>query len=158
MYFLKVLIPLIVFQELRSLRKSSETTIADAATRSVIIIRELYLAKEILPIRFNGTAASDINETTEFENNSNWRAGVDETILNALNAQNQIGRQTLLGKDFNINNTILDTRLASTFRYNVLITDDRNMRLRAKTIGVVSFQSKWLFNQIETVFPTKCID
>lgn len=155
---LKVLIPLIVFQELRSLRKSSETTIADAATRSVIIIRELYLAKEILPIRFNGTAASDINETTEFENNSNWRAGVDETILNALNAQNQIGRQTLLGKDFNINNTILDTRLASTFRYNVLITDDRNMRLRAKTIGVVSFQSKWLFNQIETVFPTKCID
>lgn len=154
----KVLIPLIVFQELRSLRKSTEATIADAATRSVIIIRELYSTKEILPLRFDGTLASDINETTEFENNSNWRAGVDETILNAVNEQNDIGKKILRGLNSTINSHILDNKASKGFRYCILITDDRNMRLRAKTLGVTSFQSKWLFNQLETAFYNNCID
>lgn len=156
----KILIPLIVFQELRSLRKSTEATIADAATRSVIIIRELYSTKEILPLRFNGTVASDINETTEFENNSNWRAGVDETILNAVYEQNEIGKNIMRGLNTAINNNkrILDPKASKNFRYCILITDDRNIRLRAKTLGVTSFQSKWLFNQLETNFYSNCID
>ena len=48
--------------------------------------------------------------------------------------------------------------MAKTFKYCILITDDRNMRLRAKTIGLTSFQSKWLFGQLETVFSDRCID
>ncbi|KAI5949869.1 hypothetical protein KGF54_005346 [Candida jiufengensis] len=233
---LKISIPLIVFQELRALRKSSEATIADAATRSVIIIRELYLTREITPLRFDGTIASDINETLEFENNSNWRSNVDETILHAVNEHDEIGKrfmkglnlklspftknnnhvhnnfsndyqnQLLLNHQFNSNqfdnhnnnsiqqqqlhnhqqlqqqphNTltnylknsstnsssdllkkepqILNSRMAKLFKYCILITDDRNMRLRAKTIGLTSFQSKWLFNQLETVFSDRCID
>ncbi|CAH6720128.1 EST/SMG-like protein 1 [[Candida] jaroonii] len=154
----KISIPLIVFQELRSLRKSAEATIADAATRSVIIIRELYSAKEILPLRFDGTIASDINETTEFENNSNWRAGVDETILNSVNLQNELSKNILRGLNSTIDNLVLDSKLSKSFRYCILITDDRNMRLRAKTMGVTSFQSKWLFTQLEGTFYDKCID
>lgn len=157
----KVLIPLIVFQELRSLRKSAEATIADAATRSVIIIRELYLAREILPLRFDGTVASDINETTEFENNSNWMNNVDLTILNVVNEHDEISKKLLKGLNATIYGPTpisLDNKLAKVFRYCILITDDRNMRLRAKTSGLTSFQSKWLFGQLETISPEKCID
>ncbi|ODV81681.1 uncharacterized protein CANTADRAFT_3763 [Suhomyces tanzawaensis NRRL Y-17324] len=164
----KILIPLIVFQELRALRKSVEATISDAATRSVIIVRELYLTGEILPLRYDGSVASDINETLEFENNSNWRSCVDETILNAVNEHDEIGKKMLKGLNAKLSGvskgdsrapvTVLNHVTARMFRYCVLITDDRNMRLRAKTIGLTSFQSKWLFTQLESVFPYKCID
>lgn len=158
-----ILIPLIVFQELRLLRKLAEATIADAATRSVIIIRELYLAREILPLRFDGSVASDINETAEFENNSNWRTSVDETILNAVHEHDEVGRRTGRGAGVRVHpagaeGTVLGAKNARMFRYCVLITDDRNMRLRAKTIGLTSFQSKWLFAQLETAFADRCID
>lgn len=156
----KILIPLIVFQELRLLRKSAEATIADAATRSVIIIRELNLSKEIVPLRFDGTVASDINETTEFENNSNWRTNVDETILNSVNEHDEIGKKLMKGLNQSLNGkpVVLNAKVAKLFRYCVLVTDDRNMRLRAKTIGLTSFQSKWLFTQLETIFGDRCID
>lgn len=158
---IKVLIPLIVFQELRSLRKSAEATIADAATRSVIIIRELYFAKEILPLRFDGTVASDINETTEFENNANWMSNVDLTMLNVVNEHDEISKKLLKGLNVKVHGPtpfVLDSQAADLFRYCILITDDRNMRLRAKTSGLTSFQSKWLFSQLEDLCPDKCID
>lgn len=158
----KILIPLIVFQELRSLRKSAEATIADAATRSVIIIRELYLTGEILPLRFDGTVASDINETREFENNSNWRTNVEETILVSVNNHDEISKKLMKGLNLAVNSSngefVLDTSASRAFNYCILITDDRNMRLRAKAIGLASFQSKWLFCQLEDTFPDKCID
>lgn len=158
----KILIPLIVFQELRLLRKSAEAIIADAATRSVIIIRELYLTNEIVPLRFDGNVASDINETTEFENNANWRNSVDETILSAVNDHDEIGKNMLRGLNTTITvgklQKVLDTKWAKMFRYCILISDDRNVRLRARTIGLTSFQSKWLFGQLEAVYPGKCID
>ena len=240
---LKITIPLIVFQELRALRKSAEATIADAATRSVIIIRELYLTREVVPLRFDGTVASDINETIEFENNSNWRSNVDETILHAVNEHDEMGKRLMKGLNMRLSpytrsspvhhnddsyqyytgsnqhqsqqqqqqqqqqlphghydhysrleeghhhapyghnnpnshhhphhynptsstslaylkkdSPILNSRMAKSFKYCILITDDRNMRLRAKTIGLTSFQSKWLFSQLETVFADRCID
>lgn len=170
----KISVPLIVFQELRALRKSAEATIADAATRSVIIIRELYLTREILPLRFDGTVASDINETTEFENNSNWRGSVDETILNAVNEHDQIGKKLMKGINVTVskskikecrlglmkqdNFVSLSAKAAKLFCYCILVTDDRNMRLRAKTYGLASFQSKWLFSSIDYMFPNKCVD
>lgn len=178
----KILIPLIVFQELRTLRKSTEATISDAATRSVIIIRELYFAKEIVPLRFDGTIALDINETFEFENSSNWRSNVDETILNCVNEHDELGRKQAIGLDAKISarkfatgaglhdsimispseelpvEAVLNAQTARMFRYCILITDDRNMRLRAKAIGLSSFQSRWLFSQLDGLFPFKCID
>lgn len=155
------LIPLIVFQELRLLRKSAEATISDAATRSVIIIRELYLAREILPLRFDGTVASDINETAEFENNSSWMSNVDLTMLNVVIEHDEISKRLLKGLNTSLRGripTVLNNKAAKAFRYCILITDDRNMRLRAKTSGLTSFQSKWLFTQLETIYGSKCID
>lgn len=157
----RALIPLIVFQELRSLRKSAEATISDAATRSVIIIRELYLAREIVPLRFDGTVASDINETTEFENNSSWMSNVDLTMLNVVSEHDQISKRLLKGLHATFNGRpkcVLNSEAAKTFRYCVLITDDRNMRLRAKSTGIISFQSKWLFSQLEAIDESKCVD
>lgn len=157
----RTLIPLIVFQELRSLRKSAEATISDAATRSVIIIRELYLTREILPLRFDGTVASDINETTEFENNSSWMSNVDLTMLNVVIEHDDLSKRLVKGLHARLNgptNMVLGNKSAKAFRYCILITDDRNMRLRAKTSGLTSFQSKWLFNQLEAIYGNKCID
>lgn len=159
----KVLVPLIVFQELRSLRKSAEATISDAATRSVIIIRELYITREVLPLRFDGTVASDINETTEFENNSNWRASVDDTILHSISQFDEMSKKLMRGQNIMLagppnSNKALDLTAAQEFKYNVLITDDRNIRLRAKSVGITSFQSKWLFGNLELLFAHKCID
>lgn len=160
-HIFKVLIPLIVFQELRSLRKSAEATIADAATRSVIIIRELYLSREIVPLRFDGTVASDVNETSEFENNPSWMSNVDLTILNVVNEHDEMSKKLLKGFNITINSsnpTVLDKNGARLFRYCILVTDDRNMRLRAKTSGLTSYQSKWLFSQLDANFSHKCID
>lgn len=157
----KVLIPLIVFQELRSLRKSTEATIADAATRSVIIIRELYANKEVVPLRFDGTVASDINEVTEFENNPSWLNNVDLTVLNVVTEHDEINRKTMNGTNAILRTKppiMLDEKMAKVFRYCVLITDDRNMRLRAKTTGLSSFQSRWLFGQLESISSNMCID
>lgn len=158
---IKVLIPLIVFQELRSLRKSTEATISDAATRCVIIIRELYASKKLEPLRFDGTVASDINEVTEFENNPAWLNNVDLTVLNVVNEHDEVSRKLMKGLHVSLRGQVpitLDSKLAKIFRYCVLITDDRNMRLRAKTTGLCSFQSRWLFGQLEIICPEKCID
>lgn len=157
----KVLIPLIVFQELRSLRKSTEATIADAATRSVIIIRELYANREAVPLRFDGTVASDINEVTEFENNPSWLNNVDLTVLNVVTEHDEINRKLCKGLNSTLRTNppvILDEAMAKVFRYCILITDDRNMRLRAKTTGLSSFQSRWLFGQLEAISSNMCID
>lgn len=156
----KVLIPLIVYQELRSLRKSTEATIADAATRSVIIIRELYASKEIVVLRFDGTITSDLNEVAEFENNPSWLNNVDLTVLNIVTEHDQINKKQLRGLNATLRatNIILDEKMARVFRYCILITDDRNMRLRAKTTGLSSFQSRWLFGQLESISSNMCID
>ncbi|QRG36177.1 hypothetical protein FDK38_000509 [Candidozyma auris] len=156
----KVSIPLIVYQELRSLRKSTEATIADAATRSVIIIRELYASKEIVVLRFDGTITSDLNEVAEFENNPSWLNNVDSTVLNIVTEHDQINKKQLRGLNATLRGTniILDEKMARVFRYCILITDDRNMRLRAKTTGLSSFQSRWLFGQLESISSNMCID
>ena len=58
-------------------------------------------------MRFDGTVASDINETTEFENNSTWRSNVDETILHAVNEHDEMGKRLMKG---------LNLRLSSSTR------------------------------------------
>lgn len=159
---IKVLVPLIVFQELRSLRRANEVTIVDAATRAVIIIRVLYYAGDLLPLRFDGTIASDINETMEFENNSTWRTTVDDTILNSINEHDHLGKKLLKGVNQPIgilpNRQLLSRRSSKSVKYCILVTDDRNMNLKAKTIGLSCFSSKWLFAQLEANFTDRCID
>ncbi|VEU21074.1 DEKNAAC101944 [Brettanomyces naardenensis] len=153
-------VPLTVFQELRSLRRSTDASVADSATRAVIIIRQLYSEKDVLPVRADGSKASSLNETLEFEQNQNWRSNTDEIIMKAIKLNDDLGKSLLLGNNYRINKdgTVLSRVQASVFKYNVLITDDRNMSLRAKAIRLTNFSSAWLFDQVEKVSSGRCAD
>ncbi|ODV83669.1 hypothetical protein CANARDRAFT_202714 [[Candida] arabinofermentans NRRL YB-2248] len=83
------------FNELRSLRRSSDASVADSATRAVIIIRQLYNDKDILPVRADGTKASTLNETLEFQKNQNWRSNTDEIIMKAIKLNDDLGKSLL---------------------------------------------------------------
>ncbi|CDK28241.1 unnamed protein product [Kuraishia capsulata CBS 1993] len=156
----KLSIPLAVFQELRSLRRSQDALVSDSATRAVITVRQLYSEKNIYALRADGTRASNLHETTEFENNSTWRSNTEEIILNAVKKSNEHGRdeRTGAGCRINKNNKILSADEAATFCYNALVTDDQNMRLRSRVLGMTSYQSKWLFYHVERVAQGRCTD
>lgn len=153
-------VPLTVFQELRSLRRSTDASVADSATRAVIIIRQLYADKSVLPVRADGSKASSLNETLEFEQNQNWRSNTDEIIMKAVKLNDDLGKSLLLGSNYRINQggKVLTRVEASVFKYNILITDDRNMNLRAKAIRLSSFSSHWLFARINRIADGRCTD
>ena len=98
----KLAIPLTVFQELRSLRKSNDSLVAESATRAVIIARQLYAENVVLAIRSDGTTASHINETREFEQNENWRLNSDELILQSIKLNDAFGKNLTLGYGYTI--------------------------------------------------------
>ncbi|KAH3662587.1 hypothetical protein OGAPHI_005839 [Ogataea philodendri] len=153
-------IPLTVFQELRSLRRSADSSVADSATRAVIIVRQLYTDKQVVPIRADGTKASSLNETLEFEQNQNWRNNTDEIIMKAVKLNDDMSKSVLLGLDAAVNSGThtLDRLEASVFRYNVLVTDDRNMAIRSKAIGLFTVTSAWLFEQLDKTANGRCTD
>lgn len=157
---IRLSVPLTVFQELRSLRRSTDASVADSATRAVIIIRQLYAENDIMAVRADGTKASSLNETLEFEQNQNWRSNTDEIIMKAIKLNNDLGRSLLMGYNCPVNHDshVLTRQEAAVFRYNVLITDDRNMNLRSKAIRIANFTSSWLFEQIERVSKGRCDD
>lgn len=98
----KLAIPLTVFQELRSLRKSNDSLVAESATRAVIIARQLYTENAALAIRADGTTASHINETGEFEQNENWRLNSDELILQSVKLNDAFGKSLCLGYGYSV--------------------------------------------------------
>jgi hypothetical protein len=98
----KLAIPLTVFQELRSLRKSNDSLVAESATRAVIIARQLYSENVVLAIRSDGTTASHINETREFEQNENWRLNSDELILQSIKLNDAFGKSLCLGYGYSV--------------------------------------------------------
>ncbi|GME69806.1 unnamed protein product [[Candida] boidinii] len=155
----KLSVPLTVFQELRSLRRSQDAVVSDSATRAVIIIRQLFSEKDVLPVRADGTKASSLNETTEFEQNSNWRSNTDQIIIKSVYLNDELGRSILMGNNIRITKDKVLTRdEASIFRYNILITDDRNMTLSSKSIGLATYSSNWLFEKIEEISNGRCIN
>ncbi|ODQ82170.1 hypothetical protein BABINDRAFT_26988, partial [Babjeviella inositovora NRRL Y-12698] len=155
---LRISIPLTVFQELRLLRRSQDGAVCDAATRAVITVRELNSEGRVVPLRFDGTVASSLNEITEFENNGNWRSNIDQMVLTAVREHDEMGRRLLKGNGVQLAARIMTAQEAAELRYCVLVTDDRNMRLRAKTVGVVAYHGKWLFSQIEHIAEGRCTD
>ncbi|CAI8493124.1 unnamed protein product [Pichia kudriavzevii] len=98
----KLAIPLTVFQELRSLRKSNDSLVSESATRAVIIARQLYSENVVLVIRSDGTTASHINETREFEQNENWRLNSDELILQSVRLNDAFGKKLNLGYGYSV--------------------------------------------------------
>lgn len=98
----RLCVPLTIFQELRSLRRSQDMNIADSATRAVLIIRQLYQEVDLLPLRSNGTKANSLNETLEFEKNPEWRIQSDDLIIKSVKLSNSFGREYKLGKNFKV--------------------------------------------------------
>lgn len=136
----KLAVPLVVFQELRSLRCSPDATVADAGTRAVITMRQLAAEGLLVPLKLNGTEAPTLNDISDFENNKTWMQGIDEAIINStrLLNNNLLAIHQKQG-DYSLNTVTL----------TVLITEDRNMRLKSRTKHVAAFQGKWFFDIVE---------
>lgn len=227
----KLAIPLTVFQELRSLRKSSDSLVAESATRAVIIARQLYSENVVLATRSDGTTASHINETREFEQNENWRLNSDELILQSIKLNDAFGKSLKLGYGYSVGelpklpvfeepgkvagvyngsyrggyatshfpttlnptppmkdstrtavaaaspmehtgirgeslrtlfisskSTTLNKSDAAEFRYNILITDDNDMILRAESLGLKHMRSSEWFKIIDKISFGRCYD
>ena len=81
---LKFGVCLTTFQELRFLRKSKDENVVEAASRAIITMRQLYAEGKLLPLRFTGNVATDIEEHLEFEEQITWRSHVDEFVIEAV--------------------------------------------------------------------------
>ncbi|CAL9736469.1 EST/SMG-like protein 2 [Monosporozyma servazzii] len=81
---LKFGVCLTTFQELRFLRKSKDENVVEAASRAIITMRQLYSEGKLLPLRFTGNVATDIEEHLEFEEQITWRSHVDEFVIEAV--------------------------------------------------------------------------
>lgn len=235
----KLAIPLTVFQELRSLRKSNDSLVAESATRAVIIARQLYAENVALAIRADGTTASHINETREFEQNENWRLNSDELILQSVKLNDAFGKSLSLGYGYSVGelpqlplfeepgcvagvyngayrggyslshfptsrnpspaasaaaatpaapptapvghtglppksdgtrgealrplfvaskHTMLSKADAAEFRYNIVVTDDHDMCLRAEAIGLKHLRSSDWFKTVDRISFGRCFD
>lgn len=149
----RLAVPLVVFQELRSLRRSPDGNIADAAVRAVITIRQLASEGCVLALKLNGTEATSLNEVKDFENNSSWMNSIDDSIIDASRLLNQIANSLNREKNAEAGNNV-----NTTVNFAVLITEDRNMRLKARTKVVPAYQGKWFFQILEKVANGRCND
>ncbi|KAK5963010.1 Esl2p PWA37_004709 [Arxiozyma heterogenica] len=107
---LKFAVCLTTFQELRFLRKSKDENVVEAASRAVITIRQLYAEGKLLPLRFTGNVATDIEEHLEFEEQITWRSHVDEFVIEAVvKAQNKFtsNRSNNMGCYSDLNGDVL---------------------------------------------------
>jgi hypothetical protein len=136
----KLAVPLVVFQELRSLRCSSEANVSDAATRAVIALRQLAADNLLIPLKMDGTEAPSLNDVTDFENNTSWVHNIDETIIRSTKF---LGDNLLSMHRSRINKDITPISLT------VLISEDRAMRLQSRVNKVPAFQGKWFFQVVE---------
>ncbi|CAI4065478.1 hypothetical protein SUVZ_09G0180 [Saccharomyces uvarum] len=133
---LKFAICLTTFQELRYLRGSKDDNVVEAATRSVITIRQLYEEKKIIPMRFTGNIATHVEENLEFEEQITWKTHVDEFVIDAIAKLNQ---------NFQTERTI-DKNKGRTKEFAVLVTDDDNMNQKAKDKMIKTCNTNYLFS------------
>lgn len=176
---LRIGIPLTVFQELRSLRRCNDPIVSDAATRAVITIRQLHQEESslnllrfvdgecisdpapcVVAIRSDGSYADSLNETLEFEANSGWRSSADDLIITSVKFNHALQKGLLMGEGRIIKNhqliVVMGPRDAELVRYNILVSEDRNLRLKARGLGVIAYQSDWLWHFLESVPADKC--
>lgn len=151
-HIFRLAVPLVVFQELRSLRRSADANVSDAAVRAVITVRQLASEGCVLALKLNGTEATSLNDVQDFENNPTWLNDIDNTIIDA---------SRLL--DINANNLNAAKNAESgepstSITFSVLVTDDRNMRLKARTKMVPAYQGKWFFQILDKISSGRCND
>ena len=131
---LRFAVCLTTFQELRFLRKSKDENVVEAAARAIITMRQLYREGKLLPLRFTGNIAADIEEHLEVEEQITWRSHVDEFVIEAvMKAQGKFCEsQAAKG-------------VTRRFSYVVLVTDDATMARKAKDQGVMTFSTHFVF-------------
>ncbi|SMN22305.1 similar to Saccharomyces cerevisiae YIL151C ESL1 Putative protein of unknown function, predicted to contain a PINc domain [Maudiozyma saulgeensis] len=131
---LRFAVCLTTFQELRFLRKSKDENVVEAAARAIITMRQLYREDKLLPLRFTGNMAADIEEHLEVEEQITWRSHVDEFVIEAvMKAQQKFKEHNTIG-------------LSSDFIYVVLVTDDVTMAKKAKDQQVMTFSTHFVFS------------
>lgn len=132
---LRFAVCLTTFQELRFLRKSKDENVVEAAARAIITMRQLYREGKLLPLRFTGNIAADIEEHLEVEEQITWRSHVDEFVIEAvMKAQGKFCEsQAAKG-------------VTRPFSYVVLVTDDATMARKAKDQGVMTFSTHFVFS------------
>ncbi|AMD23012.1 HHR243Wp [Eremothecium sinecaudum] len=142
---LKFAICLTTFQELRFLRKSKDESVLEAATRAVITVRQLYYERKLLPLRFTGNVAGHLEEHLEIEEQMTWRTHVDEFVIEAIdraqakfNQANSESRAT--------NHAAIVAAGGEKFNFISLITDDINMRNKAKAQNIRAFSTRFIFS------------
>lgn len=131
---LRFAVCLTTFQELRFLRKSKDENVVEAAARAIITMRQLYREDKLLPLRFTGNMAADIEEHLEVEEQITWRSHVDEFVIEAvMKAQQKFKEHNTIG-------------MSSDFIYVVLVTDDITMAKKAKDQQVMTFSTHFIFS------------
>lgn len=135
---LKFAVCLTTFQELRFLRKSKDENVVEAAARAIITMRQLYSEGKLLPLRFTGNVATDIEEHLEFEEQITWRSHVDEFVIEAVMKAQQ--KFASLSDMENGNNN------SRKFNYVVLVTDDINMKKKAQVKDIKTFSTHFIFS------------
>ncbi|AET39099.1 uncharacterized protein Ecym_4015 [Eremothecium cymbalariae DBVPG len=141
---LKFAICLTTFQELRFLRKSKDESVLEAATRAVITVRQLYYERKLLPLRFTGNVAGHLEEHLEIEEQMTWRSHVDEFVIEAIDkAQSKFNQ---LNKDAKASGRESITTIDDgKFNFIALVTDDINMRNKARAQSIRAFSTKFMF-------------
>ncbi|KAL3230784.1 hypothetical protein RNJ44_01233 [Nakaseomyces bracarensis] len=133
--FLTFAVCLTTFQELRFLRKSKDENVMEAATRAIIIIRQLYSENKVVPLRFTGNIATHIEEHLEFEEQITWRSHVDEFVIESISKAQKRFQHPFIHNDFNTES-----------KYFVLITDDDNMKRKAQEKDIKTFTTRFVFS------------
>ena len=134
---LKFAVCLTTFQELRFLRRSKDENVVEAAARAIITMRQLYSESKLLPLRFTGNVANDIEEHLEVEEQITWRSHVDEFVIEAVvKAQAKF-------REANMEN---GTPTVPDFNFVVLVTDDANMSRKAQEQNIRTFSTHFIFS------------
>lgn len=133
--FLTFAVCLTTFQELRFLRKSKDENVMEAATRAIIIIRQLYSEGKVVPLRFTGNIATHIEEHLEFEEQITWRSHVDEFVIESISKAQKRFQQPFIQNEYN-----------SESKFFVLVTDDDNMKRKAQDKEIKTFTTRFVFS------------
>lgn len=166
---LNLIIPLIIFQELKNLRSSSSIIISDLAAKCVVIIQELYFSNQIKILNQNGTFLSCTYKIPGLANDLKSKKSILKVVLSSIKKIHDVNNQSL--KDFQKNSSIdMDKEENSSSKFSpqtkfkylnlycIFISDEKNVNLNTNSFDINTFTTEWIFKKLECFFFNKCID
>lgn len=189
---LRIALPLVVYQELRSLRKLGDSFLSDSATRCVITIKNLYndhmtyfkqryegqastmLSNHLLLLKPDGKITMNLHDSCEIRDQNLTFKAIDESILGSVSNSAKYVRQNYLmalkekyGGELDLDSYLefdngakrINGQDLNNFKFNVLISDTRPLRLKSRLVNVNAYQCKWLFYNLEKInLDGACLD